>query len=172
MREYRALFALTVVALLFSPAAQAQGFRFIQPIMVPDAQLREAMAKGQQLRGGAIPGLRQVPREVVEEAVRKIYAAYNTPDFQQYLSERFYDPERLVDAINEKVPREAKLRLISVNSAQTVSQQPAKDEQGREVTESLVMVVVRAQMEFTTAAGFQRREGESEIVLRFREAKR
>lgn len=168
MRGIVALLAFLVMALA-APAAQAQGFRFIQPIMVPDAQLREAMAKGQQLRGSAIPGLRQVPREVVEEAVRKIYAAYNTPDFQQYLSERFYDPERLVDAINEKVPREAKLRLITVNSAQTVSQQPARDDQGREVVECLVMVVVRAQMEFTTTAGFQRREGESEIVLRFRE---
>ena len=171
MREIIALFAFLFVALA-SPAAQAQGFRFIQPIMVPDAQLRDAMQKGLQLRGSAIPGLRQVPREVVEDAVRKIYAAYNTPDFQQYLSERFYDPERLTDAINEKVPREAKLRLITVNSAQTVSQQPAKDDQGREVIESLVMVVVRAQMEFTTTAGFQRREGESEIVLRFRETPR
>lgn len=171
VRATIALFALLCAALA-SPSAQAQGFRFIQPIMVPDAQLREAMRQGQQLRGTAIPGLRQVPRAVVEEAVRKIYAAYNTPDFQQYLSERFYDSERLLDAINEKVPREAKLRLITVNSAQTVSQQPAKDEQGKDVIESLVMVVVRAQMEFTTAAGFQRREGESEIVLRFREAPR
>jgi hypothetical protein len=168
MRGIFALIAFFVLALA-SPTAQAQGFRFIQPIMVPDAQLREAMAKGLQLRGSAIPGLRQVPREVVEEAVRKIYAAYNTPDFRQYLSERFYDPDRLLDAVNEKVPREAKLRLISINSAQTVSQQPATDEEGRGVVESVVMVVVKAQMEFTTTAGFQRREGESEIVLRFRE---
>lgn len=171
MRKLFPLLAL-VCAALVSPALQAQGFRFIQPIMVPDAQLRDAMRKGLQLRGSAIPGLRQVPREVVEEAVRKIYAAYNTPDFRQYLSERFYDPDRLADAINEKVPREAKLRMISINSAQTVSQQPARDEQGRAVTESLVMVVVKAQMEFTTVAGFQRREGESEIVLRFRETPR
>jgi hypothetical protein len=171
MRKLFPLFVL-VCAALAPPALQAQGFRFIQPIMVPDAQLRDAMQKGLQLRGSAIPGLRQVPREVVEEAVRKIYAAYNTPDFRQYLSERFYDPDRLLDAVNEKVPREAKLRLISINSAQTVSQQPAKDDRGIDVIESLVMVVVRAQMEFTTTAGFQRREGESEIVLRFRETPR
>lgn len=171
MRATLALCALLCAALA-SPAAQAQGFRFIQPIMVPDAQLREAMLRGQQLRGSVIPGLRQMPREVVEQAVRKIYAAYNTPDFRQYLSERFYDPDRLLDAVSEKVPREAKLRLISVNSAQTVSQQPGKDEHGREVTESLVMVVVRAQMEFTSPQGFQRREGESELVLRFRETPR
>ncbi len=170
MRAGIVLFSILCAAL--APAAQAQGFRFIQPIPAPDAQLREAIQQGQQLRGSAIPGLRQVPREVVEEAVRKIYAAYNTPDFRQYLSERFYDPERLLDAVNEKVPREAKLRLISVNSAQTVSQQAAKDEEGRTVIESLVMVVVRAQIEFTTVAGFQRREGESELVLRFREAQR
>lgn len=160
--------ALIVLALTPLPA-QAQSFRLIQPIAVPDAQTREAIRQGQQLRATAGRGLRQVPREVVEEAVRRIYAAYNTPDFHQYLSERFYDPERLLDAVDEKVPREARLRLISVNSVSTVSQQPAKDEQGREVTESLVMVVVRAQMEFTTTAGFQRREGESELILRFRE---
>jgi len=155
--------------LLAARSAGAQGFRFIQPIAVPDAQLRQAIEQGQRLRGAAAPGLRQVPREVVEEAVKKIYAAYNTPEFRQYLSERFYDAERLVEAVNQKVPREAKLRLISINSAQTVSQQPAKDEQGREVSESQVLVVVRAQMEFTNAQGFQRREGESELLLQFRE---
>jgi hypothetical protein len=161
-----------VVSLLLSPPAGAQGFRLIAPIPVPDPVVREAILKGQQLGGGGIPGLRRVPREVVGEAVRKIYAAYNTPEFRQYLSERFYDPERLLAAVDEKVPREAKLRLISVNSVQTVSQQKAKDDEGRDVLESLVMVVVRAQMEFTTAQGFQRREGESELVLRFREASR
>ena len=40
------------------------------------------------------------------------------------------------------------------------------------MTESLVLVVVKAQMEFSSTAGFQRREGESEIVLRFRETPR
>src|SRR5204862_269655 len=89
-------------ALLAATAADAQTFRSLQPILVPDSQTREAIAKGQQLRGAALPGIRQVPREAVEAAVRKIYAAYNTPDFPQYLSERFYDPERLVAAINEK----------------------------------------------------------------------
>jgi hypothetical protein len=157
-----------LLALVPLPAF-AQGFRLIQPIDVPDPQMREAIQQGQKFRSMAVPGVRQVPREVVEAAVRKIYASYNTPDFPQYLSERFYDPQRLVEAIDQKVPREAKLRLISINSAQTVSQRPAKDEQGKDVIESLVMVVVKAQMEFTTAAGFQRREGESEIVLRFRE---
>lgn len=161
-----------LMMLLAAPLAQAQGFRFILPIPVPDSQVREAVLQGQALRGAAIPGLRQVPREVVEEAVRKIYASYNTPDFRQYLSERFYDPERLAEAIYEKVPREATLRMISINSAQTVSQQQALDEQGKRVIDSLVMVVVRAQMEFTTAAGFQRREGEVELILRFRETPR
>ncbi|MEO8143049.1 MAG: hypothetical protein ABI654_02440 [Betaproteobacteria bacterium] len=159
-----------LIALALAPLpGLAQSFRVIQPIAVPDPQLREAILQGQQLRGQAIPGLRQVPREAVEEAVRKIYASYNTPDFRQYLSERFYDPDRLAEAIVDKALREAKLRLISVNSATTVSQQPATDEQGRAVTESLVMVVVKAQMEFTSVAGFQRREGESELILRFRQ---
>jgi hypothetical protein len=170
----RGLAALLVsaFALLAAAGAHAQTFRLMLPIPVPDAQTRAAIEQGQQLRGMAIPGLRQVPREVVEDAVRRIYAAYNTPDFRQYLSERFYDPERLLEAVDEKVPREAKLRLISITSAQTVSQQPVKDEQGKDVIESLVMVVAKAQMEFTTAQGFQRREGESELVLRFRETPR
>lgn len=155
--------------MLCLPAAQAQGFRFIRPIVAPDASTRDAILAGRQLRGSATLVPQPVPRDVVETAVRKIYAAYNTPDFAQYLSERFYDPERLTDAVGQKVPREATLRLISIDSVQTVSQQPAKDENGRDVTESLVMVVVRAQMEFTTTAGFQRREGESELILRFRQ---
>jgi hypothetical protein len=33
-----------------------------------------------------------------------------------------------------------------------------------------VLVVARAQMEFTNPQGFQRREGEQELVLRFRES--
>ncbi len=165
----RAVAAIALAILACATPAQAQTFRSIQPIPVPDAQMREAIRQGAQLRGAAIPGMRQIPRERVEEAVRRIYAAYNTPDFRQFLSERFYDPDRLLSAIDEKVPREATLRLLSVNSAQTVSTQRAKDEQGRDVSESLVLVVVRAQMEFNNAQGFQRREGEQEIVLRFRE---
>lgn len=162
----RAIVALLLV--LAAGSASAQTFRSLQTIPVPDPETRKAL----QLRGAAPAGIRQVPRDVVEEAVHRIYAAYNTPDFRQYLSERFYDPERLVEAIAEKVPREAVLRLVSINSIQTVSQQPAKDELGRETVESLVLVVVRAQMEFTSAQGFQRREGESELVLRFRESPR
>jgi hypothetical protein len=164
----RSVLAAALGALLAAPAA-AQTFRSIQPILAPDAQMREAIRQGATLRGAAIPGLRQVPREAVEEAVRKIYASYNTPDFRQYLSERFYDPERLLMAIDEKVPREAKLRLLSISSAQTVSTQRTKDEQGLDVVESLVLVVARAQIEFTSLQGFQRREGEQELVLRFRE---
>jgi hypothetical protein len=166
----RKVLKLLLAGLALVPlVAHAQTFRSIQPIPVPDEQTREAIRQGGALRGGAIPGLRQIPREAVEDAVRRIYAAYNTPEFRQYLSERFYDPERLVSAIDEKVPREAKLRLLSINSAQTVSSRRARDEAGRDVTETLVMVVVRAQMEFTNAQGFQRREGEQELVLRFRE---
>jgi hypothetical protein len=160
--------AVSAALLLAATPVAAQTFRSFQPIPVPDPATRQAI----ELRGGAAAGIRQIPRDVVEEAVHRIYAAYNTPDFRQYLSERFYDPERLVEAIAEKVPREAVLRLVSINSIQTVSQQRAKDEQGRDVLESLVMVVVRAQMEFSTAQGFQRREGESELVLRFRESPR
>jgi hypothetical protein len=168
IRCYALVTGLTIVGGL----AQAQTFRAIQPIAVPDAQTRDAILTGQQLRGPSIPGLRQVPRELVENSVRKIYSAYNTPEFRQYLSERFYDPDRFVDAVGQNVPREARLRIISINSANTVAQQLVKDEQGRDVSESLVMVVVKAQMEFTTTQDFQRREGESEIVLRFREKPR
>jgi len=149
--------------------AQAQTFRSIQPILSPGLEKQNLLSPGLAVRLGANPEGRSIPRDVVEAAVRRIYAAYNTPEFRNYLSERFYDPERLLAAVDEKVPREATLRLVSINSVQTVSQQRAKDEQDRDVVESLVMVVVRAQMEFTTAAGFQRREGESELVLRFRQ---
>src|SRR5688572_18692882 len=90
-----------LLALALVPAmAQAQTFRSIQPILVPDAQTREALRQGLQLRGAAVPGLQQVPREVVEDAVRRIYATYNTPDFRPYLSELFYDPDRLAMAID------------------------------------------------------------------------
>jgi hypothetical protein len=167
----RTAFSALLAALALAPlGAPAQTFRSIQPILVPDAQMREAIRQGAELRGAAIPGMRQIPREAVEDAVRRIYAAYNTPDFRQFLSERFYDPERLLAAIDEKVPREATLRLLSISSAQTVSSQRVKDEQERDVVESLVLVVARAQMEFTNPQGFQRREGEQELVLRFREA--
>jgi len=158
--------ALAAAALLaLALPAWGQTFRFIQPILAPDATLRAAILNG---GGTSVPGFKPVPREVVEAAVRKIYAAYNTPEFRQYLSERFYDPDRLVEALYEKVPREATLRLISVNSASTVSQERVKGDAGELFVDSLVLVVVRAQMEYTSTRGFQRREGESELVLRFR----
>ena len=83
---------------------------------VVDALRNRLRAPLDQLAALELRAEQRMELHALQEAVHRIYAAYNTPDFRQYLSERFYDPERLVEAIAEKVPREAVLRLISIAS--------------------------------------------------------
>jgi len=86
------------------------------------------------------------------------------------LDENFYDASRLSDAMEEKVPKDAELRLMSVQGTQTLEQY-RRIENGQTIISSVVSVTANTQMEFhDPERGFRRLEGQNEYIIRIDEA--
>ncbi len=122
----------------------------------------------------AVAKIQPVDRNIVEKAVNNIVGAWNTPRMEDTLAEDFFDKSRLVDAIEdiEKVPRDTRLRILSIQGIQTLSQQIQTDASDVEWVESIVSATVKTQTEFNDAAeGFQRLEGDNELIIRIKQRK-
>lgn len=157
---FRTFFRGTLCGLVLacvSTPTYAQEFRSVRPIASPDAMGTTAPVTGEVQR--------PLPRAVVEEAVRQVIETWNQPGFRDKLAEQFYDGQRLEDSIHNIAPRDAKLRLLSVQGIQTYSQQEGRTADGRLQVVSTVSAQVRTQLEFNNSTGFQRREGTNEFLL-------
>ena len=164
----RCLWALSSILLLFltllSPPAMCQEFRGLRPIVTPGVQA--PLPPGAQPVVGTF---KPIDRRELEEVIRALLAKWNTPEFDSTLAETFYDRTRLQDALNTSVPRDARLRVLSVQGIQTLDQHVVAEPSGLPIDTvvSSVSATVRAQVEFNDAAlGFQRREGVIELILR------
>lgn len=145
--------------------AQAQETRQFNRIAIPDA--------AQRLPPGAraLASPQPVSPERIDEAVQAVVTAWNTPKLAPLLADYFYGKSRLLDALNTKVPRDAKLRVLSVQGMQTLLQYVQKNESGVEQLKSRVSVTVRTQVEYNDPqAGFQRLDGTNEVILIITEA--
>ncbi len=154
MSARRLALAGLAAAALALPAAAQEG-RGFNPIARP--------SQAPVLPDGAVAvnPPRPLPRETIERAVRQVLEAWNERRLDRVLAKDFRDRERLVDALETKVPRDAKLRLTAVQGWQVLSQ----FRRGATVV-SRVSVTVRTQVEFNDpAAGFQARDGTNEFVL-------
>lgn len=149
-------------ALVLAPAA-ARQFRALSPIATPGAPAA-ALPSGAR----AVSTPRPLPRESVDRAVRDVLASWNTTQMEQYLGEEFHDRTRLLDAVDTRAPRDATLRVQSVQGIQTLQQYELPGEDGaRGRTVSLVSATVRTQLEFTDAQGaLVRRPGVNEFILK------
>lgn len=140
----------------------AQEFRAINPIQRPAANATQAA-----LPSGAVrvnPPL-PVAGDKVEAAMQKIASAWSNRELDKVLSKNFYDRERLKDALQNKVPRDASLRIMGVQSHRVIDQ----FRNGPQLVSKL-SVVVRTQIEFNDAAqGFRRLDGTNEYVITIRE---
>jgi hypothetical protein len=156
---------LLACALVASLAAAAQESRQINRIATPQSNLR--------LPAGArsVAAIRPVATVSVEAAVRELAEAWNTPRLPQYLAPNFYGKERLADSLNTQFPRDARLRVLGIQSTQTVAQFLQDDPGGGELRVSRVSVVVRTQVEFNDprGGGLRRIEGTNEFLLRVAE---
>jgi hypothetical protein len=154
---------MACLALATSPAFP-QEFRTLRPIMTPSA--REPLPAGaQRVDGAFIP----IDRRELERTIGELVAKWNTPEFASTLAETFFDRTRLEDAVNTDVPRDARLRLLSLEGVQTLDQHVIPDPSGLPIDTvvSTVSATVRAQAEFKDASnGFQRQEGFNELILR------
>ncbi len=80
----------------------------------------------------------------------------------------------LLDALDTKVPRDARLRVLAIDSIHTLEQSTSPGGAGRKpVRKSLVAVIVRTALEFNDPLeGFQRRDGENEYIFEVQEVVR
>ena len=154
-----------LVLLLAGAYAQAQEFRMLNRIPTP--------AAAQRLPPGAsiVSTPRPVPASDIEAAVRDIAAAWNSPALEPMLAENFYDKSRLVSALAAGVPRDAELRVVSIQGSQVVSQYTLAGADGQRALYSRVAVTVRTQVEYNDPQrGFQRLDGTNDLVLLFQGA--
>ena len=100
--------------------------------------------------------------------LRGVLGKWNKPGMSETLAQEFYDSRRLLDAMDTIVPRDATLKLQSIQGIQTLQQYlvPAADSGQNEIV-SIVSVTARTQVEFEKpGTGFVRLPGVNEYVLK------
>ena len=158
-----------LAALLAGASSFAQESRQLNRIPTPQSAAK--LAPGSLPPGARIAATSHpVSASAVDQAVRQVAAAWNTPDLRPLLASNFFDKDRLLDALN-RVPRDARLRVLAVEGINTHAQwiEKRRDGAGEEFV-SRISATVRTQVEFNDPrAGFQRLDGTNELVLLVRE---
>jgi len=156
MRWFFRLGISFVALCIFAMASDAQEFRKFNPIPTPGAAPKGATR---------VAAVQPVDTQMAKSAAEKVLKAWNSGGLDKYLSADFYDKSRLTDAMTEKVPRDANVRVLSVKRVQTLQQ----FRKGNEII-STVSVTADTQIEFNDVnKGFRRLEGENEYILRITE---
>ncbi len=153
---------LAALASLAATPAGAQDFRAIRPIARPAAL--------PPLPDGAVRVAppRPVARATVEAAMAKVAAAWTDKRLDGTLAADFYRRDELRDAMQTRVPRDARLRVVAVQGWQVLDQYRRAG-----TLYTRLSVTARTQVEFNDpAAGFQARDGTNdyEMTLSEREA--
>jgi hypothetical protein len=164
-RSPPAFLAVLIAAAVMAGPVRAAEFRGRVPIQTPGPAAATA---------GTV--VEPVERQIVERAVRRLFDAYGSDPttLEGFLGEGLRDRGRLLDTLAERLPRDARLKALGIQSAQTLNQVVQTDpESGVAERVSTVAVVVRSQLEFNEPTrGFQRLEGTIEYLLRVREPAR
>ena len=163
MKKAILVFGLLLVVMI--TVVDARQFRSMQPIATPANKGETELPEGARV----VEKIQPLTVKQVEAAVEKLLSSWNTSELGEHLGDDFFDSSRLLDAINTVAPRDAKLRLQSVQSVQTLQQyiEPNPNKHGQEQLVSKVSVTARTQLEFQAAdGGFQRRVGTNEYILK------
>jgi hypothetical protein len=143
---------VALAAAIVLATASAQEFRSIRPI--------------RRSPGAAVTAASPIEQRVVTRALERILAAWNTPALRGQLGTRFYDADRLADTL-ATVPRDARVRLLAVESVGVVRQDHRDGSPGAAPRRtSVISVVARTQVEFEDAdLGFRAIDGTNEYVF-------
>lgn len=166
MRKLLASMGLMIAVVFFTVIVsdtQARQFRQMVPITTPELA-------GSNLPEGALPvkQVKPLDRGAVESMLGEVLNKWNKPGMSETLAQEFYDSSRLMDAMNTIVPRDATLKLQSIQGIQTLQQYlvPGTDG-GQNDMISIVSVTARTQVEFEKpGAGFVRLPGVNEYILK------
>lgn len=149
------------ISLFVCATAGAREFRGFKAVPSP----KRLMKKGAK----PVKQVQPLDSKKLQEAVRDAVTSWNNGDLSDKLDETFYDKDRLLDSISEKVPRDAKVRVLAVRNVEILQQYRGAQAPTttREGLTSLVTATVRTQIEYTDPKkGFQRIEGVNELILR------
>ena len=147
--------AILAILLLGQPVA-AREFRAFNAIPAPT-----------RIPDGATPvsHITPVNSRIINHEVRKVAEDWNNQGLSNHLSTQFHDAERLVDNVQVFIPRDAKLRVLSIQNQQTLQQYK---QDGMLV--SRVSVIANTQVEFNhPTAGFQKFPGRTEMTFKVRQ---
>ena len=148
---------------------QAFEFRQFSPLGPPVLQ-GGAGAQVAQETSFALE-LKPIPRQSVEKAVREFFDAWNAGSVASKLAPEYVDASRLLDAIEDTVPRDAKIRVQSIGAIATLPGdiiEELPDGNGFDRT-AIVSVTVDTVIEFTDDDGFQRINGVNEYLFKVKE---
>ncbi len=151
------LMAITVVLPARLEAATF-GFRGMSRIGPPVYNGQPGLPSSQELNLNLPP----VSREAINKAVYDFFNAWNAGTVDTLLAPEFVNKDRLLDAIEGTVPRQAKIRVLGIESAAAFPNdviQELPDGQGFDRI-STVTATVRTQIEFNLN-GFQTIQGTS-----------
>jgi len=146
------------LAVVFCLACQLRAgeFRSYEPINSPAAAPEGATV---------LRTIEPLDRQVLEQLIRELLAAWNDTGFSGRLSEEYYDKSRLLEAMDEKVPRDATLRILAIQHIQTLIQYATTTAEGDAIV-STVSAAVATQIEYNDPVeGFKKHEGVNEFIF-------
>ena len=151
-----------------SSGVAARSFRDDDRIARPPTGRPGTTARPPVAAGPVVP----VNPQLVRKAVFQIAAAWNGQGLGKYLDQsKFYDKRRLLDVITRDVPRNARMRVLTVGGVNTLTQRVEKRADGTYLV-SVVTASVSLQVEFNNPqTGFQRLQGRNEWTLEVVEKK-
>ncbi len=140
-----------------SNALWASEFGGFNPIAVPESGVA----------GGApVEVMQPVDPRLVHKAVAQLVETYNLQGLENFLSPTFFNRSRLLDNIGNQIPRDARLRVLSIQGIQTLNQSIRRQEGQTPLRVSTVSVTVRTQLQFNNpTTGFDRRDGTNEWIF-------
>jgi len=149
-------------------------FAFNAPVHADEMRSINAIRTPAEMPANAVPmdQVRPVDREIVQRVIEDLFAAWNRQDGQE-LSEKlhpdFYDKRRVLDAIDTNLPRDAKIRVLSISGIDTQQQYLLKKVRTSQLV-SIVAAIIETQIEFNDPAeGLQFRKGLVEYVFEVKE---
>lgn len=179
---------LTATFLLMAVTGQAGEFRSLDPVKPSRAVVSAWQTAPGDLAVKGLPSksvLDQLAREArtraaafVRQGLAQMFEAWKDGQIERFLSPRFYDRQRFLDAMLRDVPRDARIRLLAIESVQPFEQanellDAATQAAPTALPKKLLLrvrtklsAIVRTQVEYNDARnGFQRREGRNEFFV-------
>ncbi len=155
--------------LLTAPAGEAgQEFRGFDAIPTPISQEKiEADINAQGFE--PLASRTDLSPSLVEKVVYDLFDAWNTAGLDSKLSKSFPNRSRIMDAIQTGVPRQVRLKILSIQNPRILKQyvrpHPSGDGSFQLLSEISVRVYAEAASNTGLTKRFQRVEGTSEYLI-------